>query len=340
MGQVNDRDSLKNSIGALIEEYGIPGICIAIITDQEIKIAMAGNTKAGGAQIDDSSFFHLASNTKAITAMLMYIMDKKAVISLDTPIVRFLKNLDIKSCYQDITIRQLLSHQAGIAPYTSGIEYMKLPPLKGDVSERRMGFCQHILSNEECVAKGTYSNAGYALSAMILENNTARSFEKHLDEMLSSFEMKYIIGFPNRKDPKQVWGHLSMGDNLIPTGPEHFYKMEDYMLPAGDLSMTINDYARFVQMNLTGLRSGTGILSKEDFNHIHFGNEQYGLGWGNLMKINKKISYHDGTIGTFYSHSVLDPDRNIATVILINSAHPDHIKAIYKFREQFININD
>ncbi|MEZ4804281.1 MAG: hypothetical protein R2852_02005 [Bacteroidia bacterium] len=69
---------------------------------------------------------------------------------------------------------------------------------------------------------------------------------------------------------------------------------------------------------------------------MHFGLVKYSYGWGNASMNNLKISYHDGSAGTYYCHTFLVPEKQIAIVILANSATTEHITSIYNLRESLL----
>ena len=175
--------------------------------------------------------------------------------------------------YLSVTLSDLLSHRAGIQPYTSSTEYQKLPEFKGSISERRKQFAQFVLN--ECPIQlkvgntYSYSNAGYAIAALMMEKISHKTFEELVDITFKRLGLDYFWGFPNKKNVKNPWGHWNNnGDNMIALPPDHDYKLMDCVAPAGDLSMDIIDYSKYIMMNIDGLLGNDNYLKSESYQQI------------------------------------------------------------------------
>ena len=75
------------------------------------------------------------------------------------------------------------------------------------------------------------------------------------------------------------------------------------------------------------------ILKSDNYQTLHFGKKDYSYGWGNLEKNKIKISSHDGSTGTFYCHTLLMPGKDIAIIVMINTAEDQQVEALYELRE-------
>ena len=97
-------------------------------------------------QSDTRDLFHLGSNTKAITSFIAAMLVEQKKINWDTrffelfPTWLSMSNPD----YEDITLQQLLSHQAGIPAYTEGTEFAILPIYEGEPEVQRKEFVQQV----------------------------------------------------------------------------------------------------------------------------------------------------------------------------------------------------
>lgn len=80
---------------------------------------LRGNVPAGQgpaeplAPLRHDSLFNLYSGTKAITAMVIHLLDQRRLIHLDDPVADYIPAF-ARHGKEDITIRQLLTHRAGI----------------------------------------------------------------------------------------------------------------------------------------------------------------------------------------------------------------------------------
>lgn len=332
---------LNSFTESIRKEYKIPALAAAYITTDSIYYGISGTTKINNSQkVTLKSKFHLGSNTKAITSFVAMKLIEENKISLDTKFFDLFQELksDKNTQYHSITLGDLLSHTARIQPYTSGFEYSKLPELKGDISEKRKAFAEFVLSQAP-VTKGTYSNAGYALASLMLEKTSGKSYEDLIKITFSQLELDCFFGFPNRQDINSPWGHWTEADTPIPLGPDHFYKLNPIVAPAGDISMNIVDYSKFVQLHLKGLNKDN-YLKSQSYQTLLFGKKDMAYGWGNAKINDLTFGYHDGSAGTFYAHLIISVDMNVAVVILANSADVTSQNGIYRLKEMIIQNYD
>ena len=70
------------------------------------------------------------------------------------------------------------------------------------------------------------------------------------------------------------------------------------------------------------------LLTAGTFARIHAPNGQYGLGWGVEPLDGVMTSNHIGSAGTFYIGVLLQPSRNFAVMVAINSGLDDALTAL------------
>lgn len=282
-----------------------------------------------------SDYFHLGSNTKAITGFVAAYLVENKKIKWDTKFFELFPRWKKKSNsgYYDITLADLLSHRAKIQPYTSGLEYQQLPDFKGDKSGQRKQFAKYLLNQKPVKNTGKefyYSNAGYSIAALMLEKVSGLSWEQLIKETMSKLlKVDVGFGFPNRLYSNQPFGHWVEKDTLKALPPTIDY---DLALgePAGDISMTLPDYAKFIQYNLQGILGEDNVLKAAAYNFLHFGFKDYSIGWGNFNKNNKQLSEHSGSAGTFFCYTLLDKNKKVAYIIIANSATKQSQQGIFK----------
>jgi len=110
---------IDSVVAEALEEQAIPGCQILVAKDGVVVFE-----KAYGYQTYDSTYeisnrtkYDLASITKvlATTQAIMYLLEHDS-ITLDTPLSNYLEYLN-NTNKKDITIRQIMAHQAGLYPY-------------------------------------------------------------------------------------------------------------------------------------------------------------------------------------------------------------------------------
>jgi len=332
-------DELSNFADSLRKQYDIPELGYVVLSpDSIIEIDVSGynrnDHKIKEYQAELSDYFHLGSNTKAITGFVAGYLVDRSVIDWDTKFYDLFPEWKTdSSAFTDITLELLLSHRAGIPPFTSGVEYSNLPDFKGTTAEKRKQFVRYLLSLEK-VSLGpngyTYSNAGYSIAALMLE----RVSDKTWEELISTFLVEKLsvdvrFGWPILIDENQPFGHWIEADTLRPLGREIEYQLQ-LSEPAGDISMTLPDYAVFVLANLRGLLGRDTILKSKTYQYLHYGLDNYSIGWANSNIQGRRVSEHAGSAGTFFSYTLIDPEKNIALVVVANAATPKTQEGIFK----------
>ena len=326
-------DSLTDSIR---KEHNIPALAVAYVTPDNFYYGIAGTTKINNDEkVTLKSKFHIGSNTKAVTSFIAMKLIEENKISIETKFFDLFMGMksDRNASYHEITFGDLLSHNAKIPPYTAGNEFTKLPEFQGTPSEKRKAFSEFLLK-ENFVEKGTYSNAGYVLAALMMEKVSGKSYEELLQSTFSDLKLDYFMGFPNKENIHHPWGHWIEFFMNVPLEPDHFYQLEDFMASAGDLSMNLVDYSKFIQLHLKGLFVADNYLKTDSYKKLHSGLQGMSYGWGNFQKDNQVFSYHDGSTGTFYTHLLISHETQTAVIVFANAADVNTRKGIYALREK------
>lgn len=321
----------------IIKENDIPEMAFAVITKDSILIQeVVGfhqiKDKQSNAKISD--YFHLGSNTKAITGFIAAKLVEEQKINWDTKyfdLFPHLKNTS-NNAYSNITLVDLLTHRANIQPYTSGNEYQKLPVFSGNKKNKRQQFSEYVLTQNPInnASVFNYSNAGYSIAAMMLEKVSNKSWEELIITYLrNDLELSVIFGWPNRNYDNQPYGHWIENNNLVAISPNIQYDLS-LAEPAGDLSMNIKDYSKFIQLNIEGLAGINNFLTATTYNFIHSSNNDYAIGWGNYTDNDEQISEHTGSDGTFFSYTQIDRKKLIGYIVLVNSGSETAQKGVFK----------
>ncbi|MCZ4244798.1 serine hydrolase domain-containing protein [Pedobacter punctiformis] len=285
------------------------------------------------ANIND--YFHLGSNTKAITGFIAAYLVENNKIQWTTKFFDLFPSWKKQSNpkYLNITLADLLSHRAKIQPYTSGLEFQELPEFEGDKSEQRKQFSKYLLiekpvkNNEKLY---NYSNAGYSIAALMLEKVSGKTWEELIKEIMKKkLNVDVRFSWPNKINLNQPYGHWIENDTLKPLLSDTDYNLS-LGEPAGDICMTLPDYAKFIQLNLQGLLGSDNILKAGTYNFLHFGLKDYSIGWGNINNKEKQLSEHSGSAGTFFCYTLLDKNKKLAYIIVANSATQETQESIFK----------
>jgi D-alanyl-D-alanine carboxypeptidase len=331
-------------VDSLLLTNQIPELGFAVVSkDSILELRTLGyhriDTKNLQTKASLNDYFHLGSNTKAITGFIAAYLVENKKINWKTKFFDLFPSWkkNSNSAYYEITLEDLLSHRARIQPYTSGLEFQKLPDFIGNKSEQRKQFVKYLLIKKPVIRTKrlyNYSNAGYSVASLMLEKVSGLSWEQLTKEtMLKLLKVKIEFGFPNKFNPAQTYGHWIQNDSLKVVESNTDYNLA-LTEPAGDISMTLPEYAKFVQYNLKGLQGQNNILKSSTYDYLHFGLKEYSIGWGNINEADQQISEHSGSAGTFFCYTLLNKKKNLAYIIIANSATKQAQQGIFKLLDK------
>ena len=153
-------------------------------------------------------------------------------------------------------LKTFWSHRAHIEPYTSGLEFEELPDFTGDRQDQRQHFVSYVLKEKPVLNESGvsyhYSNAGYSVAATMLEKVSNRSWEQLVDQVMNkTLKLNIKLGWPNKISEDEPWGHWLEDGKLVGVPANTTYNL-NLAEPAGDISINLPDYEKYVQLNLQG----------------------------------------------------------------------------------------
>ena len=329
--QTNEAD-----IGALLEEvrsqYELPALAAAVVrADGTIAEGAVGfRVKGQPARVTLGDRFHLGSTAKSMTATMIATLVEEGKLSWQTTLAQVFTEMGDKlhPSLRAVTLEQLLTHRGGITPFEDEEEptWKQLPKLKGSPTKVRLAFTEWMLKRGAAspVGEYVYSNAGYCLAAAMAERVTGKSWEALMRERLfKPLGLKSAgFGWPARAHANEPWGHKETEAGvLVPHSPRDVYQLPPYIAPAGDVHMSITDFARYARLHLAGLNGRPMLLKASTFQKLHQPVGEYAFGWNAQVIKGLPASTHSGSAGTFYAGILIYPQKNIAIVIFINVAN-------------------
>ena len=313
------------------EKYDIPGIAAVVVRSTGIvQKGVAGKRRLGfGQGITINDRFHIGSNTKAMTGFLAGLLVEKKLLEWNTKVLEVFPQFrdTAKDAYASVTLRDVLSHRAGILPFKSPAEFIPLPEFAGSAREKRKSFTEWLLQQNPVPLESTgyaYSNAGYCVAASMLEEVAETSWEAlMLEELFKPLGINGQFQWPAKQNNRQPWGHWIQDGQLVPHDPNDDYQLPEIIRPAGDISMSVLDYAKWLETLLKGIGGEDTIITSSTCRFLLYGNMEfssYSIGWGSLKSEGLTISAHDGSAGTFYCHALVAKELDLAIALLANAA--------------------
>ncbi len=313
---------MDERIPALMKLYGIPGCNIALVKDYEVVwtegygYADVSNRRA----LTVDTPMSVQSITKSVTAWGVMRLWEKGLIDVDAPVSQYLKSWQFPLTdyrIEKITVRQLLSHTAGmpLGDFTNIYSPGEAMPSNRDVMSG-----EAVLMREPGTGF-SYSNTGYNLLEILIEDVTGQSFSDYIRrEVLLPLGMESaVFDIDKAVTPYPPTGYNLKGEPV----PVYLYPSK----ASGGLFATAHDIARFAA---SGMQENP-VLSIESINRMYKPESYkigiYGLvfeayGFGHYIEKlpNGMVSVsHGGQGNGIMTHMQAVPETGDAIVILTNS---------------------
>ncbi len=327
--------SLPDIVRAAFEESGLPSLSMAIVYDRDIIY----NQAFGFADLEKKipattkTVYPIASITKLFVATMLVQLAEKGVVTLDTPLEKFLPEYKVKSIYkgtQPTTLRQLATHTSGL-PRDANVNFqsdyaaaswifsMGSSPMKWYASK------EEVLANLPYIeleyppnSRYSYSNLGMSLLGIALERAAEEPFTEYVEShILKPLGMNDSSFFPHRKKSSSVpKGYVYIDSISRPlVAPEWDLGIALY---TGGLYSTAEDMARFLSLQFQdAIPGGAQIVSADGLRMMHLESIGWGIGWGQYPV----IEHTGGHLG-FYACVRAIPKLKIGIVALTNSNNP------------------
>ena len=256
----------KWSIEKQLNHYKVPAVSVAVINDYKIDWAKAwGVTEAGGTQAaTKDTLFQAASISKPISAMAVMHLVQEGKLNLDANVNDYLKHWKVPynqfTRIKPVTLRELLTHSAGISGFFRGYTPESLLPTLTEMLEGiPPAENQPVTVLWAPGSKWVYSNAGYGVVQQVVEDVTGESFPNFMKttllQPLGMTHSTYAQPLPAALKQGAATGTLSNGS--VP------YKLW-VIIPeaAGGLTTTPSDIAKFaIALMNTGRGQGNPVIS-------------------------------------------------------------------------------
>ena len=170
--------------------------------------------------VEEDTIFHACSISKWITAIVTMRLVEQGVLQLDTDIAAYLKKWELQyadAAFQRVTLRHLLSHTAGLVDGEDGfygLRRNRKPISLTDILSGKTDYNRTAsLVRTDPGTCFEYSDAGYCLIQLVIEEATGESFESVADrELIRTLVLTHtFFGTLENLDKWEVRGNVAVG---------------------------------------------------------------------------------------------------------------------------------
>ncbi len=346
-------DALEQFVEDARQQFGVPGIALGIVQNNNVVLAKGFGVRALGRpeKVDADTKFMIASNTKALTTLMLAKLIDAGAFSWETPATEVLSEFALGDAEttREVRMRHLVCACTGLP--RQDLEWIfesdgatpdsVLRTLATMRPTSRFGELYQY-SNTIVAAAGFAGGRSFqpqaelgaaydaAMQALVFDPLAMTSTTFDFDQAQSG---NYAAPHAQRFDGQTVRAEMDFNYSAIPSRPD------------GGAWSTVNDLLRYVQMELSnGLRDDGSRYIREDplvarrKQQVSRGVDQgYGLG----LKIDRTsgalLIHHGGSTLGFISDVLWLPEHNVGAVILTNEDNGS-VSLRSLFRRRFLEV--
>jgi len=318
-------DAVDQYIQSEMQKRKIPGLALLVARDGKIVRAQAYGFSNVELQVPvkPETLFQSGSMGKQFTATAVMMLVEEGKIGLDDHITKYFP--DAPAAWNQVTVRQLLSHTAGFTDYPENFNFRR------DRTE------EEILKAIEAVplafppgTKYSYANLGYATLGILIHRVTGQFYGDFLHErvfqplgMTTTRIISEADIIPNRAAGyRLVKGELKNQEWVAPT----LNTTADGSLYFSILDLAKWDAALYTE-KLLKRSSLDQMWTVAKLNNGEPNSGHYGFGWFVEHIRGHRVIEHEGAWQGFTTNISRYVDDKLTVVVLTNleESHPDEI---------------
>jgi CubicO group peptidase (beta-lactamase class C family) len=310
-----------------LKKLGVPSASVAIVLDDRIAYAQAfGKSRLSPDRpATTTDRYQIGSISKEFLAVSMLMLQEQGKLSLDNRVGQYQPQLDSAA---NVTLRQLLSHTAGIRDYWPQdyvFTRMLSPISAAEILELWARQPLDFAPGE----RWQYSNTGYTLAGVI--------FEKAAGEPLFASLQRRVFGplhMTSVENADEATGDSSaaIGYTRAALGPLRpaLHEGKGWLFAAGELAMTAEDLARWDLsiIDETLMKPASYQELEREVLLKNGAGTRYALGLDVRLWSERRVLEHGGETSGFLAENLIFPDQRAAIVVLTNSDAADAASSI------------
>jgi len=299
-------------IASVQEEWGIPGLAIAVLRDGEVLYRATRGVAdvESGAPVSPATLFQLSSTAKLFTGVLVMRLVERGLLDLDAPVGEYLA--DVPGTWNSVTLRHCLDHTCGLFEVTTmeGLE-------KGTVDVATA--MKTVYAESPTPTPGetfAYCNTGYLIVGLVVEAVTGKAFAEVMrEEVFAPAGMSSATFWESSEAPPPGAATDYYPADAGGLAPRRF-RFPPFMWPAGGLASSLDDLIRFGTALARGrLVSEASLEIMWEPVRLNDGSTvSYGLGWD--TKTHAEAMFSAGHEGGMLTTLRIYPSQELTVIVL------------------------
>ena len=329
---------LDSWLGYRARQVDIPGFCVAIYQKDSVVFSRAyglANVELGEA-MSTTHVFSVASQSKMFTVVAVLQLVESGKLRLDDFVsdhVPWLTRHRDKR-FMEITVRQLLSHSAGLIRDGLDTDFWELRRTFPTTSELRTS----VLSADIAVEPNRtlkYSNLGYALLGQVIQVASGQTYTTYIAEhIIKPLELKATHADYAPALARRIATGYSAPFNRERQSLEPRQATKSLAAAVG-IHATAEDLCRFAASQFFGDDTLLNDRLKKEAQHtqsiVTSGRDsgtEFGLGFRIQNLGNHRLVGHDGHLAGHLTATFFDPDTHIAVAVAANAQDAPSIQIV------------
>ncbi len=316
-------------------KHKLPALAAGVVQRGRLVWAAVGVRKRGtDVQVTRDDMWHLGSNSKPLTALLIAWLVDRGLLGWDTPLERIFPELagDWKDDLKKVTPAHLLTHTSGL-PENWPLGWFLVAGKDAAPAAARAEVMKRLGKIEQPSRPGEkyqYSNLGYVVLGAISDRVGKLPYEEQMQRHI--FQRLGIksggFGPPRQAEPLlEPWPHQADG---APVPPGTAMDNPPVLNSAGRIHMSASDYNRFLLQALQLARGGRWVFQRTTveklFSNLYPVSPHSLSGWLGYRKQRAApglVLEHDGSNRFNYCSAIAIADRNVAIAVFTNQGTVD-----------------
>lgn len=325
-----------------IEALDLTGLAVTVVSHDKVLFTKTYGLRdvRGTAKVDAQTLLPFGSIGKAFTTAALATLVDEGKLAWDDPVKKYIPEFEMSDPYisNQFTVRDLVTHRSGL-PLGAG-DLLFVPDAESTV-EDILAAIKHIPPATSFRSEFAYDNSLYVLAGEVLSRVDRRPWHQAIRERLfKPIGMASCEALPSKAASSRntVTQHAFAAEGKDPAPIDPRYILADYTAPAGGLSCSVSDFAKWAQfwLNKGTTASGKKLISDAQLKELwtgvtptavrpdfaaeagtHF--SLYGLGW-NLNDFHGEllVSHGGGVLGAVSNFAIL-PEKDIAVFVSANN---------------------